>query len=324
MDSIRHMNQAMAYIETHLTEEIDYGEAAKIALCSEYHLKRMFTFLAGISLTEYVRRRRLSLAATELKHSNLRILDIAVKYGYQSADAFSRAFQNQHGILPSEAKADSARLVAYPKMTFQMSIQGGKEMNYRIIEKEEFYIVGLQKRVPIVFNGVNPEIAKMTQSLTPELIMTLKSMSDQQPKGIISASANFSEGRMAETGELDHYIGVATSKSFAPSNALEPTNLLELSNLLKPTNPESSITTSVDENPIIKVLEVSKGTWAVFESRGPFPETLQNTWARIYSEWFPGSGYEAVEGPELVWHESPDTSLPEYFSEIWIPVKLKK
>lgn len=300
MDSISHMNKAMAYIEEKLTEELDYGQAAKLALCSEYHFKRMFTFLAGISLTEYVRRRRLTLAAADLKHSDLRILDIAVKYGYQSADAFSRAFQHQHGLLPSEARTDSANLVAYPKMTFQISIQGGKEMKYRIVEKEKFYMVGIKKRIPLVFNGVNPEIIKMAQSLTPELIKQLKAMSDQEPKGMISASANFSEGRMAEVGDLDHYIGVVTS------------------------NPSLLSTHLVDENPVFQVLEVSKGFWAVFESRGPFPETLQNTWGRIYSEWFPGSGYELVEGPELVWHESPDTSSVEYLSEIWIPVKLKE
>lgn len=300
MDSISHMNRAMAYIEEQLTEELDYAQAAKLALCSEYHFKRMFTFLAGISLAEYVRRRRLTLAAADLRHTELRILDIAIKYGYQSADAFSRAFQHQHGMLPSEARADNAKLVAYPKMTFQMSIQGGKEMNYHIVEKEKFYIVGIQKRVPLVFNGVNPEIVKMAQSLTPELIIQLKALSDQEPKGMISASAHFSEGRMAEVGELDHYIGVATSVPTLPSTQL------------------------ADENAVLKVLEVSKGTWAVFESRGPFPETLQNTWGRIYSEWFPGSGYEVVEGPEIVWHESPDTSLAEYLSEIWIPVKLKE
>lgn len=290
MDSISYMNRAMSYIEEHLTEEIDYSEISRIAYCSEYHFKRMFSFLSGISLSDYIRRRRLTLAALDLKDRHLRIIDVAVKYGYGSADSFSRAFHSMHGILPSEARNENIQLKAYPRMTFQLSIKGGCEMNYRIVEKAQFKLVGFKKRVPIVFQGVNPEIAKMTELLTPNVIKQLKSISNVEPIGIISASTNFSEKRMEETGELDHYIGVATSKN---------------------------------ENVEFDELEIDASTWAVFESIGPFPETLQNVWGRIYSEWFPSSGYEAVKGPEILWNESPDTSNPQYRSEIWIPVKKK-
>jgi len=220
----------------------------------------------------------------------LRIIDVAVKYGYDSADSFSRAFHSVHGILPSEVKNSNIQLKAYPKMTFQLSIKGGCEMNYRIVKKGPFKIVGFKKRVPIIFNGVNPEIAKMTELLTPEIIKKLKALSNIEPTGIISASTNFSEGRMEEEGELDHYIGVATSS---------------------------------DETAEFDVLKVEDSTWAVFESIGPFPETLQNVWGRIYSEWFPSSGYEAVPGPEILWNESQDTKDPNYRSEIWIPVRKK-
>jgi len=285
------MNKALAYVEEHLTEDIDYSEVSKIACCSEYHFKRMFSFLSGIGLSEYIRRRRLTLAAFDLKDTSLRIIDVAVKYGYDSADSFSRAFYSMHGILPSEARSESAQLKAYPRMTFQLSIKGGCEMNYRIVEKGPFKIVGFRKRVPIIFQGINPEIAKMTELLTPEVIKELKALSNVEPMGIISASVNFSEGRMEEKGELDHYIGVATS---------------------------SDVITDFDE------LNIKAGTWAVFESIGPFPETLQNVWGRIYSEWFPSSGYEAVSGPEILWNESPDTGNPKYRSEIWIPVEKKE
>jgi AraC family transcriptional regulator len=211
MDSLNSMNNAMVYIEEHLTDDIDYSEVSKIASCSEYHFKRMFSFLSGIGLSEYIRRRRLTLAALDLKDTNLRIIDVAVKYGYDSADAFSRAFHSMHGILPSEARSENTQLKAYPRMTFQLSIKGGCEMNYRIVEKGPFKLVGVKKRVPIIFEGVNPEIAKMTELLTPEVIKQLKAISNVEPTGIISASANFPEGRMEEKGELDHYIGVATS-----------------------------------------------------------------------------------------------------------------
>ncbi|MEG7845526.1 AraC family transcriptional regulator [Bacillus mobilis] len=290
MDSLKNMNAAMQYIENNLTHEIDFKEVAKIAFCSEYHFKRMFSFLAGISLSEYIRCRRLTLAAFELKNSDAKVIDVAIKYGYNSPDSFARAFQNLHGITPSEARSTSHSLKAYSPMTFQLSIQGGNEMNYRIEEKEPFRIIGITKRVPIVFNGVNAEIASMWKSLNPESIQMLKSLSNMEPNGIISASTNFSEGRMEEKGELDHYIGVATTKD-CPEQFAQ--------------------------------LEVAASTWAIFEAVGPFPETLQNVWGRIYSEWFPSSNYELAKGPEILWNEQKDISSPNFKSEIWIPV-LKK
>lgn len=291
MDSLKRMNDAINYIEENLDGEIDFKEVARLAFCSEYHFQRMFSFLAGVSLSEYIRRRRLTIAAFELNNSNIRIIDLAVKYGYKSPDSFTRAFQSLHGITPSEARCNSKSLKAYPRMTFQLSIKGGNEMNYRIEEKEAFRIIGIKKRVPIIFNGVNPEIAAMWESLTFEIINKLKKLSNIEPMGLISASVNFSEGRMEEKGELDHYIGVATTKE-CPDN--------------------------------ISQLEVSPTTWAVFEAVGPFPDTLQNVWGRIYSEWFPSSNYEQTKGPEILWNENKDATSPTFKSEIWIPVIKKQ
>jgi AraC family transcriptional regulator len=291
MDSIKSMNEALSYIEENLTNDIDLKEVARRALCSEYHFQRMFSFLAGVTLSEYIRRRRLTLAAFELSDSNMRVIDAAIKYGYSSADSFTRAFQGIHGITPSEARNNGQSLKAYPRMTFQLSIKGGNEMNYRMEEKEAFSIVGIKKRVPIIFNGVNPEISAMWKSLNGEMISKLKGLSNVQPIGLLSASANFSEGRMEEKGELDHYIGVATNNQ-CPSDLAE--------------------------------LKVAASTWAVFEAVGPFPETLQNVWGRIYSEWFPSSNYEIAEGPEILWNENKDVASPKFRSEIWIPVIKRK
>ncbi|HYF81776.1 MAG TPA: AraC family transcriptional regulator [Clostridia bacterium] len=290
MDLLKKMNESLNYIEENLTDDIDYKEVARLAFCSEYHFKRMFSFLAGITLSEYIRRRRLTMAAFEFNDSSTRIIDVAIKYGYNSPDSFTRAFQSLHGITPSEARNNGQSLKAYPRMTFQLSIKGGSEMNYRIEEKEAFRIVGIKKRVPIIFNGVNPEIASMWKSLNDETINKLKSLSNVKPLGLLSASTNFSEGRMEEKGELDHYIGVATTKEC-------PDNLTQL--------------------------QVPASTWAVFEAVGPFPDTLQNIWGRIYSEWFPSSSYEQTEGPEILWNENKDVTSPKFRSEIWIPV-LKK
>ncbi|CAM4516053.1 AraC family transcriptional regulator [Paenibacillus endophyticus] len=293
MDLLHQINDALNYMEERLTDEIDFKEAARHALCSEYHFKRMFSFLAGVSPSEYVRRRRLTLAAFDLIQSKEKVIDVAVKYGYGSPDSFARAFQAMHGAAPSEARSDSYLLKAYPRITFHLSIKGGIPLNYRIVEKEAFRIVGLKKRVAIVFEGVNPEIAAMWQSLDAETIGVWKNLSNVEPQGLISASIHFSEGRMEEKGELDHYIGAATT---APAT----------------------------EAGTFAVLEVPATTWAVFEAVGPFPETLQNVWGRIYSEWFMNASYEQAEGPEILWNESKDTSSPAYRSEIWIPVAKKQ
>lgn len=291
MDSLKNLNDALEYIEENLTNDIDFKEAARLALCSEYHFQRMFSFLAGVTLSEYIRRRRLTLAAFELNNSSIRIIDVAVKYGYNSPDSFTRAFQSLHGITPTEARNNGQLLKAYPPMTFQLSIKGGSEMNYRIEEKEAFRIVGIMKRVPIIFNGVNPEISAMWQSLDEETIRKLKELSNVEPIGIVSASTNFSEGRMEEKGELDHYIGVATTKEC-------PGDLTQL--------------------------EVPASTWAVFTAEGPFPDALQNIWGRIYSEWFPSSNYELAKGPEILWNEHKDVTSPTFKSEIWIPIKKRQ
>ncbi|MCP3809015.1 AraC family transcriptional regulator [Paenibacillus sp. SEL1] len=290
MDLLKSMNEAIKYIEENLTNDIDFKEVARLAYCSEFHFKKMFSFLAGVTLSEYIRRRRLTLAAFELKDSNVKVIDIAIKYGYNSPDSFTRAFQNLHGLTPSEARINGRSLKAYPRMTFQLSIKGGSEMNYRIEEKGAFRIVGIQKRVPIIFNGVNPEIAAMWESLDGETINNLKRISNVEPMGLLSASTNFSEGRMEEKGELDHYIGVATTKEC-------PDNLTQL--------------------------KVAASTWAVFEAIGSFPDALQDVWGRIYSEWFPSSNYEQIEGPEILWNESKDITSPTFKSEIWIPISKK-
>ncbi|SDW18630.1 AraC family transcriptional regulator [Marinococcus luteus] len=291
MDRLQEMNNALHYIENHLTEAIDFQEVARIACCSEYHFKRMFSSLAGVPVSEYIRRRRLTMAALDLQHRQVRVIDTALKYGYDSPDAFTRAFQKLHGVTPSEVKRHGSSLKAYPRLTFQLSVQGGNEMNYRIENKEAFRIVGVSKRVPIIFEGENPEINAMWKSLNEEKINELLALSNGEPTGIIQASANFSEARMEEQGGLDHYIGVITDKE----------------------SPETW-----------DVLEVPASTWAVFTSEGPFPKHLQTTWGQIYSEWFPSSGYQQAFGPEMVWMEGNQFDKPDFKSEIWIPVEEEK
>src|SRR5699024_1701162 len=131
VNSLQHMNNALNYIEENLTNEIDVSEIAKRALCSEYHFKRMFSFLAGVTLSEYIRRKRRTIAAFELNDSDSRVIDITMKYGYDSPDAFTRAFHHMHGITPSEARNNGHIIKSYPQMTFQLTVKGGNAMNYR-------------------------------------------------------------------------------------------------------------------------------------------------------------------------------------------------
>ncbi|NMA48782.1 MAG: AraC family transcriptional regulator [Tissierellia bacterium] len=287
MDTLKQMNKAMKYVEENLMGEIDFDEMSRIAYCSEYHFRRMFSFLAGMPLGEYIRRRKLSVAAVMLSEKNNKIIDIALQLGYSSPDAFSKAFQAMHGIVPSSVKKGNIILKAFPPMTFQLTIKGGNEMDYRIVEKDAFKIVGLKKRITLIFEGTNHQIDSIVQGLTAENIKELKSLCDIEPKGMLSVSTNFSE-RTVEGSKLDQYVGVATTKEASDQ---------------------------------WDVLEVDAANWAVFTAIGEFPKELQDTWARIYSEWFPTSGYELTGGPEILWNESPDTSKSNYKSEIWIPVR---
>lgn len=287
MNALLHMNLAMQYIEGHLLEELDLQRVAQLACCSEYHFKRMFSFLSGFSLGEYIRLRKLTLAAVELRDTSVKVIDLALKYGYDSPDAFTRAFQLWHGMTPSEARKPNASLKAIMPMTFQLTIRGGHPMNYRVVDKEAFHIAGISKRITLVYEGVNHQMDDMWARFQPQDFVELKQLCNIEPAGIICVSANFTEGRQEGT-ELDQYIGVATTKK----------------------TPERWETLSVEAS-----------TWAVFTAVGAFPQALQDVWARIYSEWFPSSGYEMTGGPELLWNESPDTSKPDYKSEIWIPVR---
>lgn len=289
MDSIKHLNMAIDYIESHLNEPIDTKVLAQIACTSEYHFQRMFSFLSGMSLGEYIKRRRLSEAGKRLQVGNVKVIDVALDFGYNSPDAFSRAFSQWHGMTPSEVKL--GRPIQFQtKLSFRIFMDGGMTMNYRLQKLPKFYFSGLHDRVKIQFEGVNPDVSALSIRLTPEIIAQLKSHNDMTPRGMVSASVSFSEGRMFEKGTLDQWLGVCSTTPF----------LGALDNF-----------------------EVEEGEWAVFLIEGPFPERLQSTWARVFSEWFLSTDYELRQGPEMVWYESPNTQMPNFRCELWIPVSKK-
>lgn len=287
MDALKQFNQAMTYIEANLDSDIDFTQVARLAGCSEHHFRRTFSFLSGMSLSEYIRRRRMSQAALELSQSDGKIIDLALKYGYTSPDAFSRAFQEVHDITPTAARSHAAPLKGIVPMTFQLTVRGINEMAYRLVEKGDFYIVGIRRRLPLVHQGVNPEIAAMWASLTEADIETLDALSDTDPPGLLGAVSEFTEGR-DEGAMFDYMVGAATTQAHSD---------------------------------VWHVLPVLAATWGVFTARGAFPEALQNTWIRIYAEWLPTSGYEFHEGPQIVWTGDASEVEQDSHYEIWIPLR---
>lgn len=142
MEWIEGLNKSIDYIEEHLTEEIDYEQAGKLACCSVYHFQRMFAYMANVPLSEYIRRRRMSLAAVDLQSGD-KIIDVALKFGYHSPTAFNRAFQSIHGVAPSHVKKSGVSVKSYPPISFKITIKGVDELNYRIEKKESFRIAGI-------------------------------------------------------------------------------------------------------------------------------------------------------------------------------------
>ncbi|MEM9954517.1 MAG: GyrI-like domain-containing protein [Chloroflexota bacterium] len=287
MDALKQFNQAMVYIEANLDCDIDFTQVARLAGCSEDHFRRTFSFLSGMSLSEYIRRRRMSQAALELSQSEIKVIDLALKYGYTSPDAFSRAFQEVHGITPTAARSYAAPLKGIVPMTFQLTVRGSSEMAYRLVEKDDFHIVGIRRRLPLVYHGVNPEIAAMWSSLTETDTKTLDALSDTDPPGLLGTVSGFTEGR-DEGAMFDYMVGAATTQAHSD---------------------------------VWHVLPVSACTWVVFKAWGAFPEALQNTWTRIYAEWLPTSGYVLHEGPEIVWTADDMENKKDSHHEIWIPVR---
>lgn len=287
MDMINNFNKAMKYIDQNLENEVDFKKVSQIAGVSEFHFRKIFSYLSGMTLSSYIRKRKLSEASLDLINNKMKIIDVAIKYGYDSADGFTRAFKEWFGVNPSELN-NHKDFKMYPSMTFQLTIRGGSNMNYRIEKKNPFKLVGVKKRVPIVFEGQNPEIIKIAQSITQEQRERLQSYRDTEVKTVVNASFNFDDGVYEEKGNLDHLIG--------------------------------SITTLDVDFGEFDVVEVPSHTWAIFSCEGQFPNLMQDTYAKIASEWLPSSGYELVDAPGISFNGDM-SNLSNVYSEIWVAIK---
>lgn len=281
MDWLDRMNRALEYIEANLGGQIELEQAARIACCSCFHFQRMFSYIADLPLAEYVRRRRMSLAAADLQAGE-RVLEVALKYGYSSPTAFNRAFQAVHGLPPSRAKKRGAVLKAYPPISFQITIKGDVEMNYRIEEKPAFRIVGSKTHLA----GGQTEGFTRIPGLWAEagadgLIPRLCGLMDGEPQGILGVCS------VADGQAFDYYIAAASSQEV----------------------PEG-----------LAAFTIPAATWAVFDCVGPLPGAVQEMQKRIFSEWLPGSGYQYASAPDVELYFEGDQSAADYRCQVWLPV----
>ncbi|MEU4685491.1 AraC family transcriptional regulator [Streptomyces xinghaiensis] len=288
---LERLNEALEYIERNLDRPIEPAELARIAATSEYHLRRLFSALAGIGLSEYVRRRRLTVAGAEVLAGDGTLLDVAVRYGYGSGEAFARAFRAVHGVGPGEARRTGAVLSSQPRMSFRLVVEGNSSMRYRIVEKTGFTVAGKRARVPLVHEGVNPEIAAFIRGIGEDTLRRLEALPGREPRGIVGVSDRLpaDPGERVEGTELDYYHGVVTDTG-----------------------------TEVPEG--MDSLAVPAGMWAVFESSGEFPRALQSLWRDVFTQWFPSNPYRSRPGPEILRTRlSEDGSTAD--AELWIPVE---
>jgi AraC family transcriptional regulator len=176
---LERLNQAMEHIEGHLDQSIDVAGLARTAATSEYHLRRMFSALAGMPLSGYIRRRRLTVAGAEVLAGRESLLEIAVRYGYGSGEAFARAFRTFHGVGPGEARRNGAALVSQPRLSFRLTVEGSSSMRYRVVDRPAFTVVGLKTRVPLVRLGPNEAIIDFIRGIEPRDLERLERLSDR-------------------------------------------------------------------------------------------------------------------------------------------------
>ncbi|GAB7193162.1 AraC family transcriptional regulator [Kineococcus sp. NUM-3379] len=283
------LNQLVDLVEENLTGEIDVGAWAGRLGTSEHHLRRTFSSLAGVPLSEYVRRRRMTVAAADVLSGEEDLLTIAVRHGYGSTEAFGRAFRAVHGTAPGQARRDGGPLRTQPRLSFHLTVRGSNPVDVHILQRPAFRLVGRAARVPLVHQGTNPHIAEHVASLPAAEHQRLKALSQTEPAGLLAVCDDLDPDR-AEGSELTYLHGVALHHGTPVPAGLD-------------------------------VIDVPAGAWAAFRSAGPHPQTLQRTWAATATEWFPSNRWRLRPGPEIVavLERSADSGVAT--TELWLPVE---
>lgn len=302
MNVAERMNAAVAYLEQHITQEPDYQKLAQLAGCSTYNFQRMFSFIADLSVIEYIRRRRLTLAALDLQQSKIKVIDLALKYGYDSPISFARAFQAFHGVTPSEARKPNVSLRMFPPITFQITIQGVGEMNYRIVRTESFKLFGIEGLISTI--GAENRFS--------------------------SAGAMWQENHKNGAYEA-LFVDAGTAKlpiydTMFVQDMCRIHGLINYRKIDDTTYPymQCSFVTPDSHTDGYKIVEVPASTWAVFPTDIPdwnMGEAIDILYKRFYREWLPASEFEKADGPEM---ELYGGTLQKGYLELWMPVVKKE
>lgn len=282
------LTRVVEAVEQQLAGDVDFGVLARSLGTTEYHVRRMFSSLAGMPLSEYVRRRRMTVAAGDLLGDES-ILTIAVRYGYGSTEAFGRAFRAVHGVAPADVRRDGGPLRTQPQLRFRLTVEGNTVMTARLVDRPAFRLVGHAARVPLIHEGVNPHIQAHLAAIPPEEHVRLKQLSNTEPAGILAVSADV-DADYREGSELTYLHGVAVTAS-----------------------------TPVPDD--LHVIEVPAGWWAVFTSSGDYPATLQQTWAATATDWFPSNPWQLRLGPWIVAVLERADDFSTATTELWLPVE---
>ncbi|MEU2898702.1 AraC family transcriptional regulator [Streptomyces sp. NPDC001273] len=283
------LNRLVDLVEQHLAEELDVDGLAKGLGTTEYHLRRMFSSLAGMPLSEYVRRRRMTVAAADVVRGERDLLDIAVRHGYGSGEAFGRAFRAVHGSGPGDVRRDGGPLRTQPQLRFRLTVEGTLPMDTRLVDRPAFRLVGHATRVPLIHEGVNPHIQQHIAALPQEEHLRLKALSDTEPKGLLQVSDDL-DPDATEGSELTYLHGVAVSREAPAPDGLD-------------------------------AIHVPAGMWAVFRTSGAHPQALQATWAATATEWFPSNPWRLRPGPSVVAVLERADDFSTATCELWLPVE---
>jgi len=283
------LNRLVDLVEEHLTEELDVNGLAMALGTTEYHLRRMFSSLAGMPLSEYVRRRRMTVAAADVVRGEDDLLSIAVRHGYGSTEAFGRAFRAVHGAGPRDVRRDGGPLRTQPQLRFRLTVEGSIPMDTRIVDRPAFRLVGHAARVPLVHQGINPHIQQHITALPPEEHLRLKAIGDTEPGGLLQVCDDL-DPDSTEGSELTYLHGVAVARDTPAPDDLD-------------------------------AIEVPTGTWAVFHTDGPHPQALQTTWAATATDWFPANPWRLRPGPSIVAVLDRAADFSTATCELWLPVE---
>ncbi|MCI0155414.1 AraC family transcriptional regulator [Leifsonia shinshuensis] len=285
---IAELNALVELVEDRLNDDLDIALLASELGTTEYHLRRMFSSLAGMPLSEYIRRRRMSVAAADVLGSG-DLLGIAVRYGYGSTEAFGRAFRSVHGASPADVKRDGGPLRTQPQLRFHLTVEGNITMDTRITDRPAFTLVGHATRVPLIHAGVNPHIQAHIASLPVGEHARLKDLGDTQPTGLLQVSADV-DPDYTEGSALTYLHGVAVADTTPVPGDLDS-------------------------------IRVPAGTWAVFRIEGAYPAELQKAWASTATDWFPSNPWRLVPGPSIVAVLDRADDFRTATCELWLPVE---